>query len=109
MRFDKTIVAVLIFIFAFTNINLSAKTGRYRLVWKDDPSISITIGWDQISGSDGKVFFDVTNHGKFPSKYSFSKNPDNVVSYKGMKNTFVRLFGLQPNTIYYFVVADSDG
>ena len=91
------------------SIEMMAKTGRYRLVWKDAPATSIIIGWDQISGKEGKVYFDTSPKGKFPTKYSFSKSPDNVVPYKGMNNHFVRLFGLLPNTVYYFVIADTDG
>lgn len=86
-----------------------AKTGRYRLTWREDPSTSMVIGWDQMSGSAAKVFYDVVNHGAIPDKYAFNKVPDNVVVAKGMNNHFVRLGGLRPNTTYYFLVADNEG
>ncbi len=109
MNIRKHKFLILLVSIALFSIEMVAKTGRYRLVWKDNPSTSITIGWDQISGKEGKIYFDTSNKGKFPTKYSLSKSPDNVVSYKGMNNHFVRLTGLSPNTIYYFVIADTEG
>lgn len=109
MNIRKHKFLVLLVSLTLFSIDLMSKTGRFRLVWKNAPSTSIIIGWDQISGKDGKVFFDTSPKGKFPTKYGFSKNPDNIVPYKGMNNHFVRLEGLLPNTVYYFVVADSEG
>ena len=90
-------------------VELEAKTGRYRLVWQKDPSSTMGIGWDQLSGNGAKVYFDVVDHGQFPTKYAFSKTPDNVIQAKGMSNHFVHLEGLRPNTVYYFVIGDSGG
>ncbi|MCB0662936.1 MAG: metallophosphoesterase family protein [Saprospiraceae bacterium] len=88
---------------------IEAHTGRFRLTWQDDPATTMVIGWDQISGSGGKVYYDVVNPGPLPEKFAFSKTPDQVYNYKGMSNHFVRLAGLRPNTLYYFLVEDSEG
>lgn len=101
----------LLFILSFLSIGMQtadAKTGRYRLTWRDDPATTMVIGWDQMSGHSGKVYFDVVNHGSVPDKFAFSKIPENIVSAKGMSNHFVRLGGLRPNTTYYFLIADNE-
>ena len=109
MRIYKIKLLVALLAILTTYVDLDAKTGRYRLMWQDDPSTTMGIGWDQMKGSGAKVFFDVVNHGEFPTKYAFSKNPDNVIQAKGMSNHFVHLGGLRANTVYYFVIADSEG
>ncbi len=109
MRIYKIKLLVAIAAILLFYIDLDAKTGRYRLMWQDDPSTTMGIGWDQLKGNGAKLFFDVVNHGEFPTKYAFSKNPDNVIQAKGMSNHFVHLGGLRANTLYYFVIADSEG
>ena len=109
MKFLVRYLILPLFVVLLFVSDIMAATGRYRLIWQDDPSTTMIIGWDQLSGSGGKVFFDVVNHGEFPTKFAFSKNPANVIQAKGMSNHFVGLAGLRPNTVYYFVVADSEG
>ena len=89
--------------------SLHARTGRYRCMWRDNPATSMVIGWDQFSGTGAKVYYDTKNCGKNISAYRNSKSPAHHVSAKGMNNHFARLSGLQPNTVYYFVIKDSDG
>ena len=69
----------------------------------------MVIGWNQKSGQSPVVYLDVVDYGQEYSRYRFSKAPDQVVTMKGMNNHFVRLRGLQPNTVYYFVIRDSEG
>jgi hypothetical protein len=88
---------------------LEGKAGRFRLIWQEDPSVVMTIGWDQLSGTGAKVYFDVVNQGPYPEKYAFAKGAERVIDAKGMKNHFVRLAGLRPNTTFYFLIADSEG
>jgi len=83
-----------------------AETGRFRLLIRQDPGSSITIGWDQISGQPGTVYYGTVDFASAFQKYPYSKAPDRVVAYKGMKNCFVRLTDLEPNTAYFFVVKD---
>ncbi len=90
-------------------VNAKASNNRYRLIITDNPSTSIMIGWDQVSGSNPKVYYDTSDYGRKWKKYSYSKSVTRTVVYKGMTNTFAKLSGLSPNTNYYFVIKDSDG
>lgn len=93
---------------AFSAQLFSSNT-RYRIMFREDPSTSMVIGWDQTSGSNPVVHYDVVDHGTNTSAYAFSKTVDRSSSYKGMTNTFARLTGLTPNTAYFFVIEDSQG
>ncbi|BDD05217.1 hypothetical protein AUTU_27000 [Aureibacter tunicatorum] len=86
-----------------------ASNDKYRLVLRDDPSSTITIAWNQISGSGATVYYGTTDHGTNWQNYSNSKTVDRSVSYRGMNNQFARLTNLSANTAYYFVVRDSEG
>jgi hypothetical protein len=86
-----------------------AANDKYRLIITDDPSTTMTIGWNQISGHSVAVFYDVVDHGQDVSSYANFQLPDRNVAYKSMNNHFVRLTGLKPSTAYYFVVVDNEG
>ncbi len=90
-------------------VSASAKTDKYRLMWREDPATTMVIGWNQVSGSRPVVRYDVVDHGQQADAYAFAKMPDRVVWAKGMHNHFARLAGLKPNTVYYFVIEDSEG
>lgn len=98
-----TYLFILIVCFTYGN------NDKYRLILVDDPSSTITIGWNQISGTSPIVHYDTVDHGTNHALYTFSKTEDRAVSHKGMDNRFVRLTGLTPNTNYYFVINDSQG
>jgi hypothetical protein len=83
--------------------------GRYRVMWRDDPATTMVIGWDQFSGSNPVLYFGTQNNDRNPSLYPSRRKPDRVHLSKGMNNHFVRLSDLQPNTVYYFVIQDSEG
>ncbi len=82
---------------------------KYRIIITDDPTTKITIGWNQISGTNPTVYYDTIDHGTDYSLYAFSKTVDREVTYRGMENKFVRLTGLLPDKAYYFVIKDSEG
>ncbi len=84
-------------------------TRRYRLSLRDDPSTTVVIGWDQNGGSGAMVYYGTVDNGQNWSAYPLSHGIDRQVSASGMNNCFARLTGLTPNTIYYFVIKDSDG
>ena len=84
-----------------------AETDKYRLILNNDPSSTITIGWNLKSGKNTIVYYDIADYGTDFEKYAFSKKVDRSVSFRGMENQFARLTGLTPNTAYYFVVKDS--
>jgi hypothetical protein len=88
--------------------SLLAESDKYRLVYRDDPSTSIVVCWDNLSGNNHRVYYDIVDHGQDTSAYSFIKTPDRVEDVKGMVNTFARLSGLTPDTKYYFLIADDD-
>lgn len=89
------------FLFSYAN------TDKYRIIISDNPATSITIAWNQISGTNPLIYFDTTDYGTNHTLYNNSQAVDRSVSYKSMENRFVRLTGLQPNTNYYFIIKDS--
>ncbi len=100
---------LLFFFFISTFSFAFGATEKYRLAITDDPSTTMTIGWNQLSGHSVAVFYDVVDHGTDIQAYENFQLPDRTVVYKGMNNYFVNLKNLQPNTAYYFVIADSEG
>lgn len=104
-RISTLIVIVLL---NFTHDCL-ARTDKYRLMLRDDPSTTIVIGWNQLSGTNPTVYFGPNDFGQEYTRYPSNKKPDRVVKQNGMVNHFVRLSGLRPNTSYYFVIRDSEG
>jgi len=88
---------------------LEAATSRYRCMWRKSPATSIVIGWDQLSGHDPIIYYDVIDFGRQVSAYRKNQRPDRIIVSKGMNNHFVRLSNLEPNTVYYFVIKDSEG
>ena len=100
------IIAAILCFFAQESL---ARTARYRASWRDNPSTTMVIGWDQLSGSNPVVLYDVVNHGLQLQAYRQRRAPDRAVPASGMNNHFARLQGLQPNTVYYFVILDSEG
>jgi len=94
--------------FLFSTSQLFSANDKYRLIITDDPTTKITIGWNQVSGTDPIVYYDTIDHGTDYSLYAFSKTVDREVSYRGMENKFAKLTGLSPDKAYYFVINDSE-
>lgn len=69
----------------------------------------MVIGWDQVSGYNPILKYDMTDHGTNAKAYRYSAKPASKVAAKGMNNNFVRLTHLQPNTTYYFIIQDTEG
>ncbi len=84
-------------------------TDKYRCMWREDPATSMVIGWNQISGTQPTLYYDVVDHGTNTDAYRYSQHPDRIINSRGMRNHFVRLRHLEPGTVYYFVIKDSDG
>lgn len=102
-------IFILLMLFIFSQDDLSAMTGRYRIMWVDDPATTMTIGWEQMSGSNPVVYFDKYNGGQEIANYGFYQKVDRKVWSKGMNNHYARLTNLEPNTIYHFIIKDSEG
>ena len=81
-----------------------AGAARYRLSYRDDPSTTVVIGWDQVAGADATVYYGTTDEGTTSGNYTNSHAVDRVEDSHGMKSRFARLTGLTPNTVYYFVL-----
>ena len=85
-----------------------ATTQRYRLMFNDDPATTITIGWEQVSGTNQKVYYGKVDQGRNYTLYTDSIEPYRSTTYMGMNNQFAKIDGLEPNTAYYFVIRDSE-
>ncbi|MGK0388414.1 MAG: hypothetical protein ACI94Y_001143 [Maribacter sp.] len=99
----------LLFFLLLSIIQLAeAKTEKYRCMWREDPSTTMTIGWNQLNGTNPILYLDIENKGTEISTYATSHTVSRTVWYKKMNNHFVRLSKLQANTIYYFMIKDSN-
>ncbi|MFT5265317.1 MAG: phosphodiesterase/alkaline phosphatase D-like protein, partial [Polaribacter sp.] len=78
-------------------------------MWRDDPATTMVIGWHQESGQYPVLHYDEIDGGVDPAFYNYQQEPDRKIRSKGMNNRFVRLENLRSNTVYYFLLADSDG
>lgn len=105
----QRVSAIFIFVFCIFLSDLAAKTGRYRIMWRNDPATTMVIGWDQISGNSATLHLDKRDFGRQASSYAYSFKAQKVISFHKMNNHFVRLAGLEPNTVYYFILKDDDG
>ena len=104
----KKISLTLVMLCLIINYSDSA-VRRLRATYRTDPSTSISIGWDQYSGNSPVLNYGTTDQGTNSNLYPSHASPVLTTSDGGMNNTFVRLTGLTPNTIYYFVISDSEG
>lgn len=102
-------VSCFLYLFIFVPHLTNAATARYRCMWRDNPATTMVIGWDQVTGANPVFYYDVTDNGQRAEAYKMSKKADLVVPARGMNNHFIRLTGLKPNTVYYFVIKDSEG
>ncbi len=89
--------------------SLDSATRRYRATFRTDPSTTISIGWDQYSGNSPVLYYGTVDNGTNWNLYPLHTSPVLTTTDGGMNNTFVRLSGLSPGTIYYFVIKDSEG
>lgn len=86
-----------------------ASSDKYRLVWTDDPSTTITIAWDQLDRKTGEVFYGEADKGRKYWKYPQSQVPQDEMDRYEMFTRFAKLSGLSPGTNYYFVIKDANG
>lgn len=82
------------------------KTGRYRAMWRTDPSTTMVIGWEQFSGTGAKIYFQEADHA---GKAWLMQSPERFTDARGMLNAFVRLRHLKPDTRYRFFIRDNEG
>ncbi len=87
---------------------LLAKTDKYRLSWRTNPSSSMVVGWNQLDGDNGTVYYGTKDFGTEWEKYPFKQSIDRVQKYGVLNNRFSRLTKLKSDTAYYFVIKDSN-
>lgn len=107
MKNFKTFSLIFILTITFTS-QLYAKTSLYRLSWRDNPATTMVIGWTQKNGINPKVYYGLVDYGADYSKYKLSLKYNHKTKYGKLNNRFARLSNLLPNTIYYFVIKDSN-
>jgi hypothetical protein len=87
-----------------------AASDKYRLVWNDDPTSTLTIAWDQNdSVKSPVVLYSETDHGRKYWKYEHDQQASLIRSNYDMNTHFAGLSGLKANTPYYFVIKDERG
>jgi len=86
-----------------------AASDKYRLVWTDDPSTTLTLAWDQLDGTTGEVYYGPADLGRKYWKYPETQAPQNAMNRYDMHTRFVKISGLSPGTSYYFVIKDKSG
>ena len=102
------LVAGMIFCSCTSTKQLAKQPSKYRLVWNDDPTTTVTIGWDQGQVEGPTVYYGKEDFGQQWDKYPLSQNPTRTVpGYRGMNNHFAKLSELEPDQVYYFVIKDS--
>tara|TARA_B100000809_G_scaffold130660_1_gene128496 strand:+ start:29513 stop:30745 length:1233 start_codon:yes stop_codon:yes gene_type:complete len=89
--------------------SLQAKTDKYRLTLRSNPSSSIVVCWNQISGNSATVYYGTKDYGTDFSKYKFNHTADRKIVHHKMNNHFARLEDLKADTAYYFVIKDNEG
>ena len=87
-----------------------AASDKYRLVWNDDPTSTMTIIWDQLIGDSSVVLYGKEDFGRQYWKYPNEQVPTRrLLDYYGMNTHYARLQNLEPDETYYFVIQDSVG
>ena len=110
MRINKIkYFSLAFFLLSIFSVQLQGEATRFRCMWRTSPATSMVVGWDQVSGSHAVLFYGTQDNGKDFSAYPNKQHVDIVNRAKGMNNHFVRLEQLQANTVYYFVIKDSEG
>lgn len=87
----------------------SSATDKYRITWNTDPTTEATIAWNQKQGDTGVVYYGTVDHKRHHEDYKKSQKVDRVQEFHEMKNCFVRLKGLTPDTEYFYVIKDGKG
>jgi len=87
-----------------------AASDKYRLVWNDDPTSTMTIIWDQLIGDSSVVLYGEEDFGREYWRYPSEQAPTRrLIDYYGMNTHYAKLRNLEPDQTYYFVIRDSVG
>lgn len=102
----KTTTLFILFLSLIIANVVTAATNQYALSYRDDPATTLVIGW---SGDNGTVYYGTTDEGTNYTAYPLNKAVDRIGNAHGHSRKFARLSDLTPNTMYYFVIHDSQG
>ena len=86
-----------------------ANVNKIRLSWTDDPTTTMTIGWDQLDGKNSTIYYGTEDHDRNWEDYQDSAKPTRELEHLTMNTRFCDLKKLIPNEEYYFVIKDSSG
>lgn len=101
MKIKHVLLTAAISILSFESMAL---TKNFSLAYRDDPATTMVIGW---TGDNGTLHYGTTDFGTTYASYPSTATVARQVTWKGQDRKFVRLTGLTPNTVYYFVVHDA--
>ncbi|MCK5145730.1 metallophosphoesterase family protein, partial [bacterium] len=87
-----------------------AASDKYRLVWNDDPTSTMTIIWDQLKGDEATVLYSKKDFGRKHRKYQNKQMPTRkLMNFYQMNTCYAKLANLEPDQTYYFVIKDKTG
>jgi len=92
----------------FITASSFATTSKYRLSWREDPATTMVVGWNQDDGENSVLYCSRKDYGTDFTKYEEKYTVDRAVKYGVLDNRFVRLKNLKPDTVYYFLIKDSN-
>ena len=95
-------------LFISLTVNLFAKTDKYRVFWNSSPESCATIGWCKIDGLGAKVHYGEAEIVNQENIYPLQKEVDRKTFHLDLKSRFARLEGLKPDTVYAFIIKDSN-
>ncbi|MCG8308399.1 MAG: metallophosphoesterase family protein [Cytophagales bacterium] len=105
-----TAIALGAFLYGCRKVPASAPASdKYRLVWNDDPTSTMTVAWDQHEQANATVWYGTEDHGRTFWKYGFSKKADRILDQYEMITHFAKLTNLEADKAYYFVIKDDKG
>lgn len=96
----------------YTNASTPVVFDKLRLVWRDDPTSTISIIWNKHKGSNGEVHYDEYKNGECPTdinKYSQKQAPHRSNGHFWMRTVITRLENLKPDTAYRFIIKNDAG
>ncbi|MCG8575727.1 MAG: metallophosphoesterase [Flavobacteriales bacterium] len=101
---------LLFLLLCLSSLGASAKIDYVRVMFNRNGSNSATIGWNQLSGDEVKLYYSKSDFkAEDYAKCESSAEITTTNMFKGMNNHFVRLKDLPADAACYFVVVDSEG
>ena len=104
----KTKILTITALFLIISNLIFAKADKLRMMFNNSPN-SLTLAWVQESGKSPIVFYETNSIFEKFNKFNKVIKPSKSYKYKKMLNYFVTFNDLAPNTIYKFIIKDSEG